>query len=703
MKKQFLCLVLLGLLGSVGNAWADENIFSAVPIATSDVKNKQIDATAFTASQATIEGGTMYMLNTENNERTFISTSAGPTGDKRKAFQIAANKQFYKIVLSSGALAAGDIISVDIYNSNSLWFSTATSRPGSAPTAKITGSTGSIWNNNSSYTVEEGDGICGQSTFYIYRNSNTTSFTNFQITRPAADLRPDAPISWSSASAIAVIGQSNSFPSLSNAESLSVAYASSNTSVATINASTGVIALVAKGETTISATYTTTGPSDTYKTTKVSYTLTVSNISAVSEKFWKFSDAVWSSYTQSASSQTIDNMYIVSNNASDLPVQDCSESYSDESLNFTKQLYTSGSSTESRRVLNICVAPKSKVSVYAAASGTGSRNLYISNGSYNNTSDQSTQATSSTTIFKLSHANVAGGDVFIHNTNGYYIYGIKVEPLKCGTPTFDHAGGTIDEGGSIVVTSENATSIKYAWTASGVSTPDSWTTAVATEDAISVTIPSAAENTPRLHAYGIRDGYNDGDAYSVTYTIVAPRTETSMAFVSPTAIMEIEESVTNVPTLTPAAANVGAVFTYTSSDEEIATVDENTGEVTAVSAGVVRITATYEGDATYSGSTAYYDIKVLVSPVNNKVWNSNDWDAQTFTSTSYIDNMEFVATSEKNIQITTGSASSHSDFANGFTKRVRTFGPANATSRYLHFRVRPNTIIIAYASGRVGR
>ena len=383
-------------------------------------------------------------------------------------------------------------------------------------------STTNTANTSDHLTAYVGSTLNGLSYYRITLTTGSTSACATYQARftPYVDPRDAAPISWSAASYTAVIGESNTYPTLSNEKDLTVTYSSSNTSVASFaNPSNYAITLNAAGSTTISATYTTTGINDNYKTTKVSYELTVSNISAVSNKFWKFSDAAWSSYTQSASPQTIDNMYIISNSASDLPIQDCSASYSDESLSFTKQLYTSGSSTDARRILNIAVAPGSKISVYAAASGTGNRNLYISNGSYNNTSDQAIQATSSTTIFKLSHTNVAGGDVFIHNSNGYYIYGIKVEPLKCGTPSFSPNGGSIEEGGSVTITSEDATSIKYAWTADDVATPGSWTTVTATDNAITVTVPNETDNTPRLHAYGIATGYTDGDAAYVDFTI----------------------------------------------------------------------------------------------------------------------------------------------------------------------------------------
>ncbi|MDY4410820.1 MAG: hypothetical protein SPE56_08390 [Prevotella sp.] len=67
---------------------------------------------------------------------------------------------------------------------------------------------------------------------------------------------------------------------------------------------------------------------------------------------------------------------------------------------------------------------------------------------------------------------------------------------------------------------------------------------------------------------------------------------------------------TNAATLTPAVD--GATITYSSSDENIATVDEKTGEVLVSTdkVGSATITATYAGDDTYEGSTASYKITV---------------------------------------------------------------------------------------------
>ena len=78
--------------------------------------------------------------------------------------------------------------------------------------------------------------------------------------------------SWSATTATATLP--NTFdnpPTLTNTESLAVSYSSSNGEVATIDEN-GIVTLVGKGETIISAT---AGDDETYKKTTVSYTLTV--------------------------------------------------------------------------------------------------------------------------------------------------------------------------------------------------------------------------------------------------------------------------------------------------------------------------------------------------------------------------------------------------------------------------------------------
>ena len=59
----------------------------------------------------------------------------------------------------------------------------------------------------------------------------------------------------------------------------------------------------------------------------------------------------------------------------------------------------------------------------------------------------------------------------------------------------------------------------------------------------------------------------------------------------------------------------GLAVTYSSSNTEVATVDANTGEVTAVAAGEAVITATFEGNNEYNQATATYTLTVKAKEV----------------------------------------------------------------------------------------
>lgn len=88
----------------------------------------------------------------------------------------------------------------------------------------------------------------------------------------------DPDLSWSANSFEATLGAANTFPTLSNAHGISVAYTSSNPAVATVSA-TGSVSLLSAGTTEITAA--TTGDA-TYSAASVSYVLIVLS-SAVSE------------------------------------------------------------------------------------------------------------------------------------------------------------------------------------------------------------------------------------------------------------------------------------------------------------------------------------------------------------------------------------------------------------------------------------
>ena len=172
-----------------------ETIFSTDVIATAAVSIPALTTQEITATQATTTGGTISAVNN------FTSTEK-PDGDAKEmikkntnafAYQFTNHTTFFKIVLNK-ALAVGDVITArgicgTTASSDGLergiWISTEDARP-SECSAKLTiaAATSAAWGDLSSYTVQEGDGLAGATTIYLYRaTAKSTYFDEFKITR----------------------------------------------------------------------------------------------------------------------------------------------------------------------------------------------------------------------------------------------------------------------------------------------------------------------------------------------------------------------------------------------------------------------------------------------------------------------------------------------------------------------------------------
>ncbi len=184
MKKKIFTLLTL-LVAVCSGAWA-EQYFSAIAIK----KSYSISAsttTEMSSDYVTVSGGTLYAVNTDTNEKDFTSQQSSYL-----CFLLGGSKTGLKIVLSQ-ALAIGDVISVDVLtngsgssNDRGIFVTTATSRPNSA-TCTLTGhsETGKEY-VNSTYTVASEDGLVGETTIYVWRQTgNNTYFKDFTITTPA--------------------------------------------------------------------------------------------------------------------------------------------------------------------------------------------------------------------------------------------------------------------------------------------------------------------------------------------------------------------------------------------------------------------------------------------------------------------------------------------------------------------------------------
>lgn len=122
-------------------------------------------------------------------------------------------------------------------------------------------------------------------------------------------------------------------------------------------------------------------------------------------------------------------------------------------------------------------------------------------------------------------------------------------------------------------------------------------------DPIKITFESAAKSKNRFFL----------DDVVVTSASGTSKTNTTLTFGTPEGysfvVADGEQTFTNKATLDPAVE--GAVITYAIDNEGVAIIDGATGDVMTTGAvGTATVTATYEGNDSYNGSTATYTITV---------------------------------------------------------------------------------------------
>lgn len=220
-------------------------------------------------------------------------------------------------------------------------------------------------------------------------------------------------------------------------------------------------------------------------------------------------------------------------------------------------------------------------------------------------------------------AEGAGKSIVFHSSdNGIYVKKIEVS-LSLNDPGLkfvDSEGNTVAEITANISDSESFVEPELTMSpdAQGLSiTYRSSNPAVATVDAQTgnVTFTSAATAGGSVVIYATSAATDAFNETTTSYTINFKVT-TSIKFEDTDGTDDNHLNVTgylNVgfvepqPVLTPAGLNV---VKYTSSNPEVATVIENTGEVTFIKAGTVTITASVTEDEHYTGSSDSYTITV---------------------------------------------------------------------------------------------
>ena len=118
---------------------------------------------------------------------------------------------------------------------------------------------------------------------------------------------------------------------------------------------------------------------------------------------------------------------------------------------------------------------------------------------------------------------------------------------------------------------------------------------------------------------------------SYTYEDESGKTPTQLSWSAPTATVDLASEVKEFPTLTKNPESITGI-TYSSSNADVATVNEATGEIAIVACGQTTIKAAYAGDDTYASSSATYTLRVVDNsiaageytfPINNWFWATN--------------------------------------------------------------------------------
>ena len=118
---------------------------------------------------------------------------------------------------------------------------------------------------------------------------------------------------------------------------------------------------------------------------------------------------------------------------------------------------------------------------------------------------------------------------------------------------------------------------------------------------------------------------------TVYYEDESGKTPTQLSWSAPTATVDLASEVKEFPTLTKNPESITGI-TYSSSNADVATVNEATGEITIVACGQTTIKAAYAGDDTYASSSATYTLRVVDNsiaageytiPLNNWFWATN--------------------------------------------------------------------------------
>ena len=404
--------------------------------------------------------------------------------------------------------------------------------------------------------------------------------------------------------------RSGAYPQLSNPNQVEVTYSSSNTGVATINAS-GVITPVAPGSTTITASF---AGDQNFTESSASYALTYvdDRTEPVYPLFGFDSDSGTGTYGGTATSPGLNSGQLGQNPTITFSSSDTSVATVDANgitivgagtTVITASFAGSDEYKPATSSFTLTISPKEvTVDGFLASSKTydGSTAATLSGGTVNGLVGSDAVTTSATGAF--SDSNVGTGKTV--TISGITLGGTSAANYKLAA-SGNQSSTTADITALEAVLNWNNTSFTYdgqphvpAATVSNLIGSDACTVTVTGEQtnagSYTATASALSNNNYKLPA-------DNTKAFTIS------KADATVSFASKTADAKMGESFT-APTATTTPA--GLSLTYSSSATSVATVDASTGAVTLVADGSTKITATFAGNDNYNAASDSYTLTV---------------------------------------------------------------------------------------------
>lgn len=592
MKIMFL---LFALVVGISNVWADVVTFDASKDVTNESHNSYTNTlTTFNCD----DGSTWKAIGFQEEKKSWI----GPGASGANYLETPA--------------VSGTITSIAVtWSGNTSYYLALKTTDGTELDYKSNPSSSST----ETFTVSSYDGTYSQLRLVGRRSASGNALAKIEkvvvtYTPSSGSDLTDGEFSWSATSFTANIGQSNTYPTLTNTHNLIVSYVSTDESVATINVSTGVISLEDEGTTTIRAAF---AGNSTYNAKTVSYTLTVVNPSLTtiwSEDFSGYAaDAnptgdVTNAHTGTSVHGGVTITYACTDGGTTTKIYDeasaggvkpellVSKNSGTFSVTIPLTTATYGFAGDltlryktNANPLNV-KSTTSGITVDGEAS-TGAGLTFNTSGLHKVTFKGITVSTESITIVFTAtdnSKNVRLDDIILR--------GAQEEVTKVATPVFDPTGGAVASGTQVTITCPTPGASIYYTMGATPADPTASSTQYDPADK-----PTITEGTT-IKAIAIKAGLDNSNVASATYTIADP-------CATPTfnpAAGEIEKG----STVAISCETVGATIYYTTNGSNPTTSSTVYSSAITVNSGVtIKAMAVKDGYSNSPIASATYTIR----------------------------------------------------------------------------------------------